>query len=117
MPSATYPDSEAQDAGSARTGQPGTGRSQGARGGQGRRDRGAVGDTGGAQNPGRAHDPGGAQDPGGAHDPGGDDPVLAAERAHLRSSRDFLRVMRENVLSLRALGGDPVSEEYLKADL
>ena len=25
--------------------------------------------------------------------------------------------MRENVLSLRALGGDPVSEEYLRADL
>ncbi|HEY4851757.1 MAG TPA: AAA family ATPase, partial [Streptosporangiaceae bacterium] len=25
--------------------------------------------------------------------------------------------MREDVLSLRALGGDPVSEEYLKADL
>ena len=25
--------------------------------------------------------------------------------------------MREDVLSLRAMGGDPVSEEYLKADL
>src|ERR1700685_220760 len=45
------------------------------------------------------------------------DTVLAAERAHLRASREFLRLMRENVLSLRALGGDPVSEEYLKADL
>jgi hypothetical protein len=45
------------------------------------------------------------------------DPVLEAERAHLRSARKFLRLMRENVLSLRALGGDPVSEEYLKADL
>src|SRR6266705_849682 len=45
------------------------------------------------------------------------DPVLDAERAHLRSARKFLRLMRENVLSLRALGGDPVSEEYLKADL
>jgi DNA helicase IV len=45
------------------------------------------------------------------------DPVLAAERAHLRASREFLRLMRENVLSLRALGGDPISEEYLKADL
>jgi len=45
------------------------------------------------------------------------DQVLAAERAHLRASREFLRLMRENVLSLRALGGDPVSEEYLKADL
>ena len=25
--------------------------------------------------------------------------------------------MREDVLSLKAMGGDPVSEEYLKADL
>jgi DNA helicase IV len=50
-------------------------------------------------------------------DPDGNDPVLVAERDHLRSSREFLRLMRENVLSLRALGGDPVSEEYLKADL
>jgi len=46
-----------------------------------------------------------------------DDPVLTAEREHLRSSRAFLRLMRENVLSLRALAGDPVSEQYLKADL
>jgi DNA helicase IV len=45
------------------------------------------------------------------------DPVIAAERLHLTTSRKFLRLMRENVLSLRALGGDPVSEEYLKADL
>src|ERR1700745_3504238 len=45
------------------------------------------------------------------------DPVIAAERLHLTRSRKFLRLMRENVLSLRALGGDPVSEEYLKADL
>jgi DNA helicase IV len=45
------------------------------------------------------------------------DLVLAAERAHLRAAHAFLRLMRENVLSLRALGGDPVSEEYLKADL
>jgi DNA helicase IV len=44
-------------------------------------------------------------------------PVLREERAHLRRSREFLRLMREDVLSLRALGGDPVSEEYLKADL
>jgi DNA helicase IV len=50
-------------------------------------------------------------------DPGGEDPVLGTEREHLRSSREFLRLMRENVLSLRALGGDRVSEEYLKADL
>src|SRR5579872_3470060 len=46
-----------------------------------------------------------------------DDPVLLSERDHLRSSREYLRLMRDNVLSLRALGGDPVSEEYLKADL
>jgi DNA helicase IV len=45
------------------------------------------------------------------------DPVIEAERAHLSQSRNFLGLMRENVLSLRALGGDPVSEEYLKADL
>ena len=46
-----------------------------------------------------------------------EDPVLISERDHLRSSREYLRLMRDNVLSLRALGGDPVSEEYLKADL
>src|ERR1700722_266324 len=45
------------------------------------------------------------------------DPTLAAERAHLSQSREFLRIMREDVMGLRALGGDPVSEEYLKADL
>ena len=45
------------------------------------------------------------------------DPVLVAERAHLAQAREFLRLMREDVLSLRALGGDRVSEEYLKADL
>ena len=53
-------------------------------------------------------------DPDPAADP---DSVLAAERAHLTAARDFLRLMREDVLSLRALGGDPVSEEYLKAAL
>jgi DNA helicase IV len=47
----------------------------------------------------------------------GGDSVIAAERAHLVQSRNFLGLMREDVLSLRALGGDPVSEEYLKADL
>ena len=47
----------------------------------------------------------------------GGDPILTEERAQLRRSRDFLRLMREDVLSLRAMGGDPVSEEYLKADL
>jgi DNA helicase IV len=46
-----------------------------------------------------------------------DTDVLAAERQHLRRSREFLELMRTNVLSLRAMGGDPVSEEYLKADL
>src|SRR6516162_332714 len=45
------------------------------------------------------------------------DPVLAAEQDHLRRSREFLRLMRENVLGLRAMAGDRVSEEYLKADL
>ena len=47
----------------------------------------------------------------------GGDPVLTAERDQLRRSREFLRLMREDVLSLEAMGGDPVSEEYLKADL
>src|SRR5215475_13756661 len=46
-----------------------------------------------------------------------DTDVLAAERQHLRRSREFLELMRADVLSLRAMGGDPVSEEYLKADL
>jgi DNA helicase IV len=57
--------------------------------------------------------------PGPPHRPGGKppDPVLAAERGYLRQSREYLRLMRENVLALRAMGGDPVSEEYLKADL
>ncbi len=43
--------------------------------------------------------------------------ILASERAHLSQSREFLSRMRADVLSLRAMGGDPVSEEYLKADL
>src|SRR6516164_11614870 len=43
--------------------------------------------------------------------------VLAAERDHLRRSREFLRLMREDVLGLQAMAGDRVSEEYLKADL
>jgi DNA helicase IV len=46
-----------------------------------------------------------------------DTDVLAAEREHLRRSREFLQLMRADVLSLRAMGGDPVSEEYLKAEL
>ena len=49
--------------------------------------------------------------------PDGIDPVIAAEEAHLTQARKFLGLMREDVLSLQALGGDPVSEEFLKADL
>src|SRR5215469_618505 len=36
------------------------------------------------------------------------DPVLAAERDHLRRSREFLRLMREDVLGLEAMAGDRV---------
>jgi DNA helicase IV len=43
--------------------------------------------------------------------------VLTAERDYLGHSREFLRLMREDVLGLRAMAGDRVSEEYLKADL
>ena len=43
--------------------------------------------------------------------------VLAAEQEHLARSREFLRLMREDVLALPALAGDRVSEQYLKADL
>jgi DNA helicase IV len=55
----------------------------------------------------------------GAADPAAADPagVLAAEREHMQRSRQYLRLMREDVLGLRAMGGDPVSEEYLKAAL
>ncbi|HEY1621641.1 MAG TPA: ATP-binding domain-containing protein [Streptosporangiaceae bacterium] len=49
--------------------------------------------------------------------PHSSDSTLLAEREHLSSSREFLRLMREDVMSLRALAGDPVSEEFLKADL
>ena len=45
------------------------------------------------------------------------DRVLAAEREYLRQSREYLRLMREDVLSLPAMGADRVSIEYLKADL
>ncbi len=45
------------------------------------------------------------------------DPVLTAEREQLRRSRDYLSLMREDVLSLEALAGDRVSQEYLKAEL
>jgi DNA helicase IV len=45
------------------------------------------------------------------------DPVLTAEREQLRRSRDYLSLMRDDVLSLEAMAGDRVSEEYLKAAL
>jgi DNA helicase IV len=45
------------------------------------------------------------------------DPVLTAEREQLRRSREFLALMREDVLSLEAMAGDRVSQEYLKAEL
>src|ERR1700742_3352414 len=47
------------------------------------------------------------------------DGVLTAERAHLRDSREFLHLMRENVLELaeNPMAGARVSLEYLKADL
>ncbi len=47
----------------------------------------------------------------------GTDQVLAVEREHLAQSREFLNLMRQDVLSLPALAGDRVSQEYLKADL
>jgi hypothetical protein len=47
----------------------------------------------------------------------GIDPVLTAERDQLRRSREYLHLMREDVLSLKAMAGDRVSQEYLKADL
>ena len=47
------------------------------------------------------------------------DPVIDAERTHLLQSREFLRLMRENVLALSVnpMAGDRVSLEFLKADL
>ena len=45
------------------------------------------------------------------------DPVLTTEREQLQRSRDYLRLMREDVLSLKAMAGDRVSQEYLKAEL
>ncbi|HEX9354327.1 MAG TPA: ATP-binding domain-containing protein [Streptosporangiaceae bacterium] len=62
------------------------------------------------------HEPAAPGDAGAPAGPG-PDPVLVAEREYLSQSRRYLRLMREDVLSIRALGGDPVSEEYLKADL
>jgi DNA helicase IV len=48
-----------------------------------------------------------------------EDGVIADERVHLKRSRDFLQQMRENVLTLaeNPMAADPVSLEYLKADL
>jgi AAA domain/UvrD-like helicase C-terminal domain len=45
------------------------------------------------------------------------DPVLTAERERLQRSRDYLRLMREDVLSLTPMAGNEVSLEYLKAEL
>ena len=49
----------------------------------------------------------------------GQDAVIGAEQAHLTRSREYLHLMRENVLSLarNPMAGDRVSLEYLKADL
>ena len=47
----------------------------------------------------------------------GEDSIIGAERAHLIQSREFLRLMRENVLAINPMAGDRVSLEYLKADL
>ena len=47
----------------------------------------------------------------------GADAVIQAERAHLVRSREYLRIMRENVLAINPMAGDPVSLEFLKADL
>src|ERR1700681_1183705 len=47
------------------------------------------------------------------------DTVITTERAHLAHSREFLHLMRENVLTLaqNPMAADRVSLEYLKADL
>jgi DNA helicase IV len=52
-------------------------------------------------------------------DEGNEDSVIEAERAHLENSREFLHLMRENVLNLaeNPMAADRVSLEYLKADL
>ena len=46
-----------------------------------------------------------------------DDDPLEQEREHLRHARRCLEAMREAVRTLRPQGGDPVSTEYLKAEL
>jgi DNA helicase IV len=59
------------------------------------------------------------EDSSAAHTDSRTDGVIAGERAHLKRSREYLHLMRENVLSLaeNPMAGDPVSLEYLKADL
>ena len=47
----------------------------------------------------------------------GEDPVIRAERAHLITSREYLRQMRQNVLAINPMAGDRVSLQYLMADL
>src|SRR5262245_10001494 len=48
---------------------------------------------------------------------GDPDSELTREQEHLTASRRALQAMRADVLSLEAMGGDPVSTEFLKADL
>jgi DNA helicase IV len=45
------------------------------------------------------------------------DSELEREQEHLAASRRALQAMRDDVLSLEAMGGDPLSTEFLKADL
>src|SRR5579875_2510094 len=63
----------------------------------------------------RAQSKGGPVMPADAGD--GEDRIIRAERAHLAMSRECLRLMREDVLAINPMAGDPVSQEYLKADL
>ena len=44
----------------------------------------------------------------------GGDPVLTSERDQLLRSREYLRLMREDVLGLRAMGGDPVKPPRIR---
>ncbi|HEX3714127.1 MAG TPA: ATP-binding domain-containing protein [Trebonia sp.] len=57
--------------------------------------------------------------PADADDRVAEDRVITDERTHLAHSREFLHLMRENVLTLaeNPMAGDRVSLEYLKADL
>jgi DNA helicase IV len=45
------------------------------------------------------------------------DAVIDDERHSLTQARDYLNLMRENVLGLEALGADRISVEFLKLDL